>query len=643
MKKSLLLGVALVAGVGATAQSRYTASGLPVQKINPAIATRTAPYDFNRTAVAEETSFAAIVNSITQHQRPTRAIMDTVLGTTFYDLQTNSSVPGRVVLNDDGTVSATWTYANTDPSTGTPERGTGYVYINGSTMTPAPTSRLESVRVGWPNIGVTTGGKEIVISHLADGTAHDLIMMTRPVKGTGAWTQTALGIPDSWPRMVVGGANGQTVHLISQSKGASPANPPYMGQDAAMTYSRSLDGGSTWDIVRSVIPQIDASNYFHFGGDNYNIDAKGDTIAIVLGGLDVDLILLKSVNNGTSWTKTIIQPFAIPMFDPGTMISDADGDSVADTLDTNDGSVEVILDNSGKAHVFFGAMRMLQEAPNANGVSFFPGVDGLMYWNESMGSSAPVMIAAALDLNGDGMLNVANPPAPAFGFGTYYVSLTSMPSASVDASNKLYVSYASIYEGLSDDGTVAGGKSYRHTYVMRSDDGGVTWCNPQDITDPQGPMQQDYLEGVFGALTPRTDNFVHLVYQRDAAPGHGLSGTPPGSTDAQQGISDIVYAKIPVADVACGATIAENANDLTVNVYPNPAENAVNISFNTAQKENANVSIYNVTGQKVNSFDSKTTGVATNLLINLEGYNTGIYFVTVTVGTKQFSQKLIVK
>jgi hypothetical protein len=646
MKKGLLFTVAFAVGIGASAQNRYTLSGNPIQKIDKNLANRAAPYDFNRNVAGETQSFQSLVQSLKPKDSEQQKIVltNTTIGSSFYDLQTNASIPGRVILNPDGTISATWTFATSNPGGGTPERGTGYTYFNGTAWSAAPTTRLESVRTGWPNIGVTAGGKEIVIGHLADGTAHDLIMMSRPTKGTGAWTQTSLGIPDSWPRMVVGGSNGQTVHVISQSKGAAPENPDYMGMDAAATYSRSLDGGVTWDKVRTVIPQIDATQYFHFGGDNYNLAAKGDTIAIVLGGLDVDVILLKSTDNGDSWTKTIVSQFAIPMFDPYTMISDADGDGVADTLDTNDGSVNVLLDNSGKAHVFFGAMRMLQETPSTTGgVSFFPGVDGLMYWNENMGSAAPVMIAAAMDINGDGVLNIGTPPAGTWPFGTYYVSLTSMASPSIDAMGRIYVSYSSIYEGLSDDGTVAGGKSYRHQYIIRSDDNGATWCNPQDVSDPQGPTQQDFIEGVFGSLTPKTDGFVHLVWQKDAAPGHGLSGTPPGSTDAQSGPSDIIYTKIPVAEVACGASVAESSNDISMNVYPNPAENLVTVSFNLATKQDVTVNIYNVVGQIADSFNNNNSIGTTALNINLAGYKPGVYFVTATIGNKVYSQKLIVK
>ncbi len=77
--------------------------------------------------------------------------------------------------------------------------------------------------------------------------------------------------------MVVGDANGTTLHVIAQSSGATTPVTPYRGQDGALCYSRSLDGGATWDKVRTIIPALDSSNYLGFGGDSYAIDVKGDT------------------------------------------------------------------------------------------------------------------------------------------------------------------------------------------------------------------------------------------------------------------------------------------------------------------------------------------------------------------------------
>lgn len=641
MKKQLLLGIALGVCFGVSAQQNRTVTGQLVPKIKPAVANKAVV--FNPYASETPNPAAAPVHPAHPHHpagsSQAKAYTSTVMGSTIYDLQTNASIAQTAVLNPDGTISTVFNLSTASTaSAGTPDRGTGYNYFNGTSWGVNPATRLESVRTGWPSIGVTTGGAEVTVSHLADGSSHDIVMMSRPVKGTGTWTQTSTGIADTWPRMVVGGSNGQTVHMIAESQGASPTNPAYMGMISALTYSRSLDGGVTWDINRSVIPQIDASHYYHFNGDDYDIDVNGDAVAIVAGGLDNDVVLLKSADNGATWTKTIVKQFPIPMFDATTMITDTNSDGTADTLETNDGSVQVLLDDNGMAHVWYGNMRMINDAPSSTGaVSYFPGTDGLMYWNESMGSSPAVMIAAAQDLDGDGVLNVS-------AFGTYYVSLTSMPSASIDAFGNLFLSYSSIYEGLSDDGTIGGGKSYRHTFLMASPDHGLTWCDPIDITDP---FAGDYVEGVFGSLTRKTDGNVHLFFQSDASPGHGLSGTPAGSTDPQSGPSDIVYVQMPTSDLLTCLTsgIATHTSSLnSLAVYPNPASNNANLEFSVAHKGNVVIKVYNVTGQMVAQLTNQDYAAGKfNISLNLEKYKAGIYMINMTTAEGTSTQKLIVQ
>lgn len=640
MKKQLLFSIALGTCIGVSAQNGRTASGKVIPKINPALANIAVPY--NPAGTSEQSSQSSI--SAANSSKPAtgnnqnRAMSTATIGTTIYDLQTNRAIGQTAVLNPDGTISTVWNLSHASVGTSTPDRGTGYNYFNGTSWGTQPTARLENVRCGWPSIGVTSTGKEIIVSHLADGTSHNLVMMSRPAKGTGAWTQTSLGIPDTWARMVVGGANGQTIHMFAQTQGAAPANPPYQNQTAAISYSRSQDGGLTWDLERTVIPQIDYTQYFHFGGDDYDVDVQGDNLAVVIGGLDVDVILLKSSDNGTTWTKTIVNPFPIPLFDPASMSSDIDNDGNADTLDTNDGSVQVLLDNSGKAHVWFGHMRMIGDGA---AVSYFPGTDGLMYWNENMGANAPVMIAAAEDLTGSGTTGTLDVSE----WGSYGVSLTSMPSASIDASGTIYLSYSSIYEGLAAGGDVAVGKSYRHIYLMKSVDNGNSWCAPADIAVPAA---DDYTEFVFGSLTRKTDGDLHMIYQRDSDPGNALALDNSGAqADVQNGPSDYVYVKMPVSDLPTCAPLGiteNNVNSLALSLSPNPAEASTSLAFRLATKGNVTINVYNVTGQVVSSVTNQDYAAGSyNINLNTEKYDSGIYFVNMITADGTVSKKLIIK
>lgn len=652
MKKHLLIGIAIsIGGIGIAQNTGNTAP-----KLKPSISNKAVPYK-KQMLDSGSPSFQAVVQASNSHRQnsvSSRSSTDSIIGTSIYDLQSNASVCNRIVLNPDGTISATWTLSHDGDAPSSPGRGTGYNYFNGTNWGPAPLTRLENIRTGWPSIGVTATGGEVVVSHEATSGTGNIHILTRPVKGTGVWKDTTLGYPDVWPRMVVGGANGTTIHLISQTSGAS-SNPPYHGQDGAIAYSRSLDGGVTWDKYHTVIPEIDSSHYLGFGGDSYAIDAKGDTIVIVAGGFDVDVVLIKSVDNGDTWTSTIVKEFPIAMYDAATMNTDLGNDGVGDTINTNDASVAVLLDNKGDAHVWYGRMKVLEE-PGEAGLSYFPGTDGLNYWNESM--TLPGTCASAQDVNGDGLLNVGD-------WGTYQVSLTSLPSAGIDDLGRIYLAYGSIYEGISDDGTVGGtggGKSYRHTYLLRSSDEGVTWCGPIDITDPEGPNHQDYIEGVFGAISRHIDDKIHVIYQKDASPGHALSGTPPGSTDQQSGFeSEIVYVEFPVIDfdaflpATCDSLffetdsisnvgIKENKENVNnVVLYPNPASNSVNLVFNLGIAAKVQVKILSVVGQELSNFENELPYGSNSLTINLANYKPGIYFVESTIQGKMITKKLVIE
>ncbi len=657
-----------VFGFGSTAfaQNKYAGSSsvTPHKTKLPTLKIRAyAPKD--QAISGSNDSFEALVHSLgakTNVPSQTKAFTYSIIGTTEYQNQTNAAIDNRIIKNPDGSISASWTFA-ADP--GWSDRGTGYNYYDAltSSWSAFPTSRLENTRTGFTNIGVTGTGAEFAVAHEAPttGTGLGTHIVSRPSKGTGVWTDAVLGAADTWPVFSVGGATKNTLHIISQTSGTTAV--PYMGQDGAISYSRSLDGGLTWDKLRTVIPEIGSSFYLGFGGNAYSMDTKGDTIVIVAGGFDVDVVMVKSIDNGNSWTKTVIYKFPIPLYNSATMTTDTNSvpDGIADTLESNDASVNVVLDNLGRAHVFYGRMFVMCDAPGTatgQGLSYFPETDGLMYWNETMGASAPVMIANVKDYNADGVMNIYNDPlGNVLGFGKYQCSMTSFATSGVDAAGNLYLSYSSVFEGINDMAEgydIANGllidpvtvaKSYRHQYVMRSTDNGATWCDPIDITQPSYTSTAfDYHEGMYGAMARNVDGFVHMIVQDDGAPGHGVGTASSPSPDLNNSTANIIYYKIPVAELsACGASINERSSSTDLTIYPNPASNNVNVVLNSTKATTANINVYNMVGQTVAQFEKNIVSGNNTMKLDISSFNTGIYFLSVNVDGKNYSQKLIVK
>jgi hypothetical protein len=578
-----------------------------------------------------------------------KAISEVVIGQTTYDLQSNAASQNRLFRHSDGTMSAVWTYSSSGdlPS---PDRGTGYAYFDGSNWSTPPTARIEPQRNGWPSISATTSGKEVIVSH--NNTAANLYVTTRATKGTGAWSHSSINGPTAngnlWPRMVVGGSNGQTVHVISVTTPTANNGVVHQGLDGALTYSRSTDGGVTWDINQVVLPQINASaGFFGFSGDQYSIDAKGNTVAFVFGGFEESVVLMKSTDNGSNWTMTVV--YGHPMglsWNPSNSISDADGDGTADTLNVCDGTPTVLIDNNGIAHVAFGVMRILKDDPAANGVSFFPATSGIAYWNETMIDSTtndplcPHIIIDVEDRDGSGVYlddfnNIDQ-------IARYYISLTSQPSMGIDANGTLYMAYSALMEGTNN----GNGQYYRNIHIIKSSDNGANWSNPLNVTD------DDFSEGVFPSIAKNVGTEVHLIYQRDSEPGLAVRGDQDPF-----GPNEIVYARIPVGDIPstpnginvpyCGDDVVigsvKNINSAqnSLNIYPNPTNGFLNISYISKANGNVNVRLVNLNGQEVmnHNFD-KSNGEFFNT-INMNNFAKGIYMLQVTTPENTITEKVV--
>src|SRR6056297_516615 len=83
------------------------------------------------------------------HQHGT-APEESIIGLSWYDLQSNTLLANRFHLYDDGTMGAVWTRGVESPPS-FPDRGTGYNFYDGTAWGPQPEERLETDRTGWPS------------------------------------------------------------------------------------------------------------------------------------------------------------------------------------------------------------------------------------------------------------------------------------------------------------------------------------------------------------------------------------------------------------------------------------------------------------------------------------------------------------
>ncbi len=656
MKKSLLTLFALAVCLNSQAQSiSRLPQGFRKAEVPSSAKNRKVTVDYRESNKDSGTPFNKAINSRIPSPQPTSFatvgsfIDEYLVGYSFYDLQTNNAISNRIVHNDDGSYAVAWTFSPTyDAAEAFPNRGSGYnyspdgiswifPYVPGSSQGPG--TRVDNVRTGFTNIVNTTSGSEMVVAHSADAMS----MTYRAAKGVGAWGTTAFpwGQPteDTWPKAIAGGNN--SVYVIFQGTGVSTTS--VLGQKGPLFFSKSTDGGVTWS-AKAQIPGTDSTEYFGFGGDEYAIDAKGNTVAIVLGSTITDLMLLKSTDGGLNWTRTFIYRSPLPLFNTGNgQTSDTNADGIPDTLLATGGDPAVLIDENDLCHVWFSDLRWLSDGATAGSYSYFPGTDGLEYWNENMATGGYVLIASAEDFNGNGVLDAPADQTCSFQWGNYGGGITGMPSAGLGDDGTLYVSYQTIDE-LAD--TAQYHQAHRHVYIITSPDKGQTWTYPYDIVPSiaQGGDGENQ-EAVFAALPKHiSGNILPVLYQRDGAPGTALAAAGTCDDDFNSGnSSDIVFGRYDIAAIVGIPSV--NANEMFItNAYPNPTTGMTYFNITTKTVADFSVTVTDLLGKAVYSEkrSNLAAGVST-ISINTATWSSGLYSYNVISGNQIVTRKIVVQ
>lgn len=568
----------------------------------------------------------------------------TEIGRTYYDLQTNGSIGRRIILHADGTISAVWT---NDPDGGNnfPNRGTGYNHWNKSSWGAAPTTRIDNNRTGWPSIGVLNGNIEFVMGHIS--TDGGWVLSKNTGIGSNNWTSS--NVADDGSRVPIWGravSSGNTIHLIGNYYSSTTdgiAEVKINGITNPTTYSRSKDGGATWDKLHTLLPGYDSTKYLIGGGDNYAMDIKGDTVAILIGGITDDLTLWKSTDGGDNFTMIDVEPFPYSPYNSKVLIP------TADRVPTNDGSVDVMIDGNGIVHCFWGRSFIADEDTTDTGYSFYPGTASLIHWAE--GDTIKVC-GATIDMNGDATLNITRetfsalnadgtlPADVSYASRNGNTSVVTMPSAGRDANGNLFV----IYSAAIEETYHVYNSNYRDVLISYSTNGGKTWMGPQNLT------QERSREATFGCMSKMNNEFVHFIFQLDELPGTNLQNN--GTTGLHPvGVNSVMYAAVPVSDIL-GNVIGQNLLsaeekkiDQKVMVVsqqgPNPFDESTEILIWLSKAGDVNATIQNNLGQVVNSFELKDLNPGNHRLeINGTELPAGIYYYTLESAGSKVTRKM---
>ncbi len=583
-----------------------------------------------------------------------------VVGKTTYDLQTNGSLQNRIMVQG-ANIHTAWTLSTETNVTATSafaDRGTGYAFFDGSLWSTPPTARIEpSTRTGFGAMGINGTGNVVYASHSA---AYNILLSEK----TGAvWNtvQTTLTNTNTavWPDMAT---SGNWMYLITASQDSVTKSN---GIRYGYFFSRSNDNGATWMDNMIPMPLIDSVGHYSGGGNSYSISARDSVVVIVFGDFGTDLTMLRSVDYGATWSKSLIYDFPINNYRPGD-ISDFDNDFITDTLFSLDGGINLALDVNGEAHVAFSMYVMFNDGTSG---FYRPFTSSMWYYNSIVDSFKVVDEIFSLHHRGcDGDTATFTNPTnytrtnPASQKAQYNTgSFMTQPQITVnDANNDVYITYTSIVDGDLTEidpqhpywfGTFAfEGQPYRDVFVLASKNYGATFGFPVNIS------RTGHYEEAFPSV-PEVINGsdLHVLYQGDIEPGTILTNSDIYDGDFQNWM---IYQKVSTADIFTASAdidapcmqfqlpLAINevklANGL-VKVYPNPSVDFITVELqlnNTA--ENVSYEMYDITGRLISSVIHNN--VATDKVqINVQSLATGSYILKVKADNAVSTHKISVK
>jgi hypothetical protein len=570
----------------------------------------------------------------------TKAVLDDNLGVSgVYDMQSNNSASERVVCWPDGTVAATWIKSDVS---GYADRGTGYNYYNGTSWGPAPAARVESSKTGWPNLCQWNGNGEIIVAH---NSTSKLVLSTRATKGTGAWTRTdapegpigsagaALNLV--WPRAITNGTNHQNIHIIVMTYPTANGGIVYKGLDGALLYYRSLDGGATWDKQAVQLPTLDSIHYDGFSGDDYSwIEPHGDTIAFLQGSTWNGTFLMKSYDNGNTWTKQdILTAYYAKSLSTDTI----------PVFYGCDGTMAGAMDKNGVFHVAIGRMYAHQGLSGSTwGTWWSAGTDGVVYWNSTEAPLDTAMMASIDSIDAHHKLIgyvAANSAGDSIvGFPYYKGALSTYPSVTIDKFGNIFFMWTSVTVGNPDPTPY----NYRHIW-------GRAWYAGELQMSPMVDFNADFLyifqEFAYPEVckTIKNDNLL-LLTQTSSQPGSNVAA---GTTYPAVPVHEVsfAYREIPTSMFPVGIAPAPitKKNNVGQN-YPNPVKGMTSFAVYVDKPAPVVVEVSNIMGQKVMFMDKGTVSTgAQKFTIDCTSLNAGIYFYTVKIGGESYTHKMIVE
>lgn len=325
------------------------------------------------------------------------------------------------------------------------------------------------------------------------------------------------------------------------------------------------------------------------------------------------IMLSTSANSGTSWTTptVVMQSRGVnSVLVPGDTCGAWFGlDAAYKPGTSNYGLVWNTLypTTTGLSSGDNQACKILFYSPNING-----GTATIVAGSQNMN----IMSDTALFFNGSANLQVGLTPV-------------SHPSIAYSADgSRIYVAFSAFQPGDSLDGF-----TYNDIWWTVSDNGGLTWATPKNLTNTD---TDDELYPTI-SLTGNTNTMFHVKYQSTKGPGSSSFTDAAPTYRVYQ-----CYQKVSTVGVNNISTTVPDKFSLKQN-YPNPFNPTTSIRFDVTKASRMTLNIYDASGKLVQTLiNNEVVPTGTNeVVFDAAKLSSGVYFYTLSSDSFRETKKMM--
>lgn len=585
------------------------------------------------------------------------------IGSTFYDFQTNASMPRRIAVSRDGAdkyLQVLWmaaTDGTRDVATRTPgfneTRGSYYNFLeanNGTELTVGlpEWTKMEIGRAGWPSIALFEDGSVGNTSHVPirffrnSGIGDDAFFQFSEIASS---SDNA-----TWPRVAIDGRD--NVHVIYNRTMPDESNQ--------LIYRRSTNGGESWEPEvfftgpNAVVPPSLAGQTLPgaAGGDTYAIAARGPVVAVAYSDGPLRTLVRKSTDYGATWNDEQIGLRVIINRDQTFIDSTITGTTislVSDTTVSPSTMHAIAIDSDGRVHLATSQCLMYVLASGSadwnlndrRGTIYSVTNDaayqglGMYYWPE--GDAFIYTVGTMGDDRWDGQGKVVSRRA--------YTGVSRYPTIGFDAQDNVYMLFTGVktgdyvemqidttprFQGETLDTMITVNGLYGHQYLTWRYKNNPTWSQPFNLT-PDG------VNCLFGSIAEEvSDGLFYMAYSASPLPGDRVT-----SVETEVAAADVMVAAIDVSSIGRPSSVDETRTlDAMVAIMPNPADERASIRLASTGTGVVTVSLYSMQGEQLLRSVSPGTASEWALEIPTAVLASGMYLMTVEQGGASLTRTL---